>query len=43
MTGDDLYKKESDGKVPVKWLAPEALYRNLFTAMSDVWAYGILM
>ena len=30
-------------KLPVKWMAPEAVTYCKFTIKSDVWAYGILM
>uniref|UniRef100_A0A8D8XL91 receptor protein-tyrosine kinase n=1 Tax=Cacopsylla melanoneura TaxID=428564 RepID=A0A8D8XL91_9HEMI len=39
----DYYRKKSDGKVPVKWVAPEALFENLYTYQSDVWSFGILL
>lgn len=31
------------GKIPVRWTAPEAIYRRKFTSSSDVWSYGVLM
>uniref|UniRef100_A0A8D8XMV5 receptor protein-tyrosine kinase n=1 Tax=Cacopsylla melanoneura TaxID=428564 RepID=A0A8D8XMV5_9HEMI len=39
----DYYRKRSDGKVPIKWLAPECLFDNLYTYQSDVWSYGVLL
>lgn len=39
----DYYKKKSDGRLPVKWMAPEALFDRVYTAQSDVWSYGILL
>ena len=30
------------GKIPVRWTAPEAIYRRKFTTSSDVWSYGVL-
>jgi len=30
-------------KLPVKWTAPEAMFRKKFSHESDVWAYGIMM
>lgn len=35
----------SDGmkQIPIKWTAPEALNFGKYTALCDVWSYGILM
>ena len=34
------YHKESDGPLPVKWLAVECLRDRIFSTQSDVWAFG---
>ncbi|ESN91806.1 hypothetical protein HELRODRAFT_70474, partial [Helobdella robusta] len=39
----DYYKKKTDGRLPVKWMAPEALFDRKCTVKSDVWSYGILL
>lgn len=39
----DYYKKTTDGRLPVKWMAPEALFDRKYTPKSDVWSYGILL
>ncbi|XP_038046161.1 fibroblast growth factor receptor-like isoform X2 [Patiria miniata] len=39
----DFYKKTTDGRLPVKWMAPEALFDRVFTTQSDVWSFGILL
>ncbi|XP_065220155.1 fibroblast growth factor receptor 2-like [Planococcus citri] len=39
----EYYKKTSKGRLPIKWMAPEALFRNRYTLQSDVWSFGILL
>ncbi|XP_027045523.1 angiopoietin-1 receptor-like [Pocillopora damicornis] len=38
-----MYKKETQGKLPVKWMAIESLETYTFTMESDVWSYGVLL
>ncbi|XP_058803774.1 fibroblast growth factor receptor homolog 1-like [Phymastichus coffea] len=39
----DYYRKTTDGRLPVKWMAPEALFSRVYTSQSDVWSFGILL
>ncbi|XP_013788875.1 fibroblast growth factor receptor 2-like [Limulus polyphemus] len=39
----DYYRKTSNGRLPVKWMAPEALFEMKFSSYSDVWSFGILL
>ena len=33
---DAVYVKETDGILPVKWMAPESLFDGVYTSKSDV-------
>ncbi|XP_038064848.1 fibroblast growth factor receptor 3-like [Patiria miniata] len=37
------YEMKSQGKVPVRWMAPESLLSNMYTSKSDVWSFGVLL
>ncbi|KAM4810628.1 fibroblast growth factor receptor 3 isoform 1-T1 [Rhinophrynus dorsalis] len=39
----DYYKKTTNGRLPVKWMAPEALFDRVYTHQSDVWSFGVLL
>ena len=31
------------GKLPIRWMAIEAIETFMFTAETDVWSYGVLL
>ncbi|XP_041368267.1 putative molluscan insulin-related peptide(s) receptor [Gigantopelta aegis] len=39
----DYYRKGGKGLLPVRWMAPESLKDGMFTTMSDVWSYGVVL
>uniref|UniRef100_A0A5K4ETQ3 Tyrosine kinase n=1 Tax=Schistosoma mansoni TaxID=6183 RepID=A0A5K4ETQ3_SCHMA len=40
---ENYYRKMKNGRVPLKWLAPESLSDKIYTIKSDVWSFGILL
>ncbi|KAI1303212.1 Fibroblast growth factor receptor 1-A [Halotydeus destructor] len=40
---DDYYRKTTDGRLPIKWMAPESINQFVYTSQSDVWSFGILL
>uniref|UniRef100_A0A8D9E3Q1 receptor protein-tyrosine kinase n=1 Tax=Cacopsylla melanoneura TaxID=428564 RepID=A0A8D9E3Q1_9HEMI len=43
VNNQDYYRQRTDGAVPVRWVAPEALFHRFYTYQSDVWSFGILL
>ncbi|XP_066534365.1 receptor-type tyrosine-protein kinase FLT3 isoform X2 [Hoplias malabaricus] len=40
---DSNYVVRGNARLPVKWMAPESIFKGMYTMQSDVWAYGILL
>lgn len=40
---NDIYKKEGQGPLPIKWMAIESIKDRLFSIKSDVWSYGVVL
>ncbi|KAK9963109.1 hypothetical protein ABG768_006328 [Culter alburnus] len=40
---DADYVRKGDARLPLKWMAPEAIFDKIYTTQSDVWSFGVLM
>ncbi|XP_065203141.1 uncharacterized protein LOC135833324 [Planococcus citri] len=43
VTDSEYYRKTTEGRLPIKWMAPETLFDNKYSIKSDVWSYGVLL
>ncbi|KAL6117421.1 flt1 [Pungitius sinensis] len=40
---DPDYVRKGDARLPLKWMAPEAIFDKIYTTQSDVWSFGVLI
>ncbi|XP_012266397.1 tyrosine kinase receptor Cad96Ca isoform X2 [Athalia rosae] len=40
---NQMYERKSEGRLPIRWMAPESLYDNIFSVKSDIWSFGVLI
>ncbi|XP_022108577.1 fibroblast growth factor receptor-like isoform X4 [Acanthaster planci] len=38
-----MYQRQSEGRLPIRWMALESVVDDIYTTESDVWSYGILL
>ena len=38
-----MYEASNMKEIPVKWTAPEALNYFMYTTLSDIWSFGVLL
>ncbi|XP_078575877.1 uncharacterized protein LOC144861748 [Branchiostoma floridae x Branchiostoma japonicum] len=40
---DSEYVKSTQSKLPLRWMAYESLFYNVYTTQSDIWSFGVLL
>ncbi|CAH1243137.1 FGFR3 [Branchiostoma lanceolatum] len=40
---DSEYVKSTKSKLPLRWMAYESLFYNVYTTQSDIWSFGVLL
>ena len=40
---DEVYYYSKGGKIPIKWMAPEAVMKRKYSSAADVWSFGCVM
>ncbi|XP_043468173.1 tyrosine kinase receptor Cad96Ca isoform X1 [Leptopilina heterotoma] len=43
VAANQIYERKSEGRLPIRWMAPESLYDNIFSVKSDIWSFGVLI
>lgn len=42
LSSSPYYKKTSNDRVPIKWMAPESIIERKYSVKSDVWSFAVL-
>ncbi|XP_065897353.1 uncharacterized protein [Dysidea avara] len=38
-----VYYRSTEGKLPIRWMAPEAIRDRVFNTNTDIWSYGVTL